>query len=201
MVECLVANENVASSSLVSRSTLCKTASGFPVAVLSFPADVRNLKARLPLYDWRSTHYGKFLNAQISVNHATKRLECGLIHYSTVRDFAFRRSFWWRRNKMTSLPYPTVRHCPHCNRRLVSQRSARCNWCGREIENADYQIQADIERVVFLQKQREHEAKGRLFLSAACDHGGAAEYANARAAAKLWMGVARCFLELLSRSH
>ena len=35
--------------------------------------------------------------------------------------------------------------CPHCHRRLLSHISARCNWCGTEITDAAYLVQAEVE--------------------------------------------------------
>ncbi len=32
--------------------------------------------------------------------------------------------------------------CPHCHRRLLTQTSALCNWCGAKIEDEEYQAKA-----------------------------------------------------------
>lgn len=45
--------------------------------------------------------------------------------------------------------------CPNCHRRLLSHASAKCNWCGCEINDEGYQQQAAQERAAF----RIHEAE------------------------------------------
>jgi hypothetical protein len=45
--------------------------------------------------------------------------------------------------------------CPQCKRKLLSHASAKCNWCGCEINDEGYQQQAAQERAAF----RIHEAE------------------------------------------
>lgn len=53
----------------------------------------------------------------------------------------------------------TMNNCPHCHRRLISHISPRCNWCGKEIEDAAYQANADTERAAFFAQQAIHDAQ------------------------------------------
>lgn len=39
-------------------------------------------------------------------------------------------------------PHVDVTTCPHCGRKLLTQASALCNWCGAKIEDDDYQRRA-----------------------------------------------------------
>ena len=48
--------------------------------------------------------------------------------------------------------------CPFCHRRLLTQASACCNWCGREIPDANYQQQAEAKREAFFIEQALHDA-------------------------------------------
>ncbi len=63
--------------------------------------------------------------------------------------------------------------CPACKRRLLTQSSALCNWCGAKIDNPDYQARAaqtraerDAEERAALEAQVQEEAQhgilGRL---------------------------------------
>lgn len=52
-----------------------------------------------------------------------------------------------------------MNECPHCGRRLLSKASSCCNWCGKEIESADYQVQAQAEREAFFAHQAQHDAQ------------------------------------------
>ena len=49
--------------------------------------------------------------------------------------------------------------CPKCQRKLLSLSSARCNWCGHEIADPDYQQQAAIGRAAFFLEQAQHDAQ------------------------------------------
>ncbi len=49
--------------------------------------------------------------------------------------------------------------CPHCGKRLLSQASARCNWCGATINNADYQAHAQTERDAYFAHAAAHDAQ------------------------------------------
>ena len=63
--------------------------------------------------------------------------------------------------------------CPECKRRLLTQTSMLCNWCGAKINDPEYQIRAaqnrlerdrqertDLEEVI--QEEAEHGILGRL---------------------------------------
>ncbi len=49
--------------------------------------------------------------------------------------------------------------CPHCQKRLLSQASARCNWCGALIDDPAYQAQAQQERDAFFAHAAAHDAQ------------------------------------------
>lgn len=49
--------------------------------------------------------------------------------------------------------------CPSCGRRLLTQTSALCNWCGARIDNPDYQARA-------AQTRADHDAQERAALEA-----------------------------------
>ena len=49
--------------------------------------------------------------------------------------------------------------CPACHRRLLTQTSALCNWCGAKIDNPDYQVRA-------AQTRAERDAQERAALEA-----------------------------------
>ncbi|BDI31909.1 hypothetical protein CCAX7_39600 [Capsulimonas corticalis] len=40
-----------------------------------------------------------------------------------------------------------VTHCPTCNRKLLTQTSALCNWCGAKISDPNYQERAAQTRL------------------------------------------------------
>ena len=48
--------------------------------------------------------------------------------------------------------------CPHCQRKLLSKASARCNWCGEVIEDASYQQTAQAEREAYHRHEAERDA-------------------------------------------
>ena len=48
--------------------------------------------------------------------------------------------------------------CPHCQRKLLSKASARCNWCGEVIEDASYQQTALAEREAYHRHEAERDA-------------------------------------------
>lgn len=52
----------------------------------------------------------------------------------------------------------SMSECPHCRRRLLSQASPTCNWCGREIEDTAYQQRAAVTRDAFFVEQALHDA-------------------------------------------
>jgi len=47
--------------------------------------------------------------------------------------------------------------CAHCGRKLLSHISARCNWCGGEIDDPEYQAQAEASRAAFLAELALHD--------------------------------------------
>ena len=49
--------------------------------------------------------------------------------------------------------------CPFCHRRLLSQASPACNWCGKEIPDAAYQQNAAVKREVLHVQQALHDAE------------------------------------------
>lgn len=62
---------------------------------------------------------------------------------------------------------PTGKSCPHCGRKLLTQTSALCNWCGVKIDDAEYQEQAAQTRL-------ERDAAERAALEAALQEEAAA---------------------------
>ena len=54
---------------------------------------------------------------------------------------------------------PDIAACPACQRRLLTQTSALCNWCGAKIDNLDYQTRA-------AQTRAERDAQERAALEA-----------------------------------
>ena len=48
----------------------------------------------------------------------------------------------------------TVAACPTCHRKLLTQTSALCNWCGAKIDNSDYQERAAQSRAERDQQER-----------------------------------------------
>ncbi len=52
-----------------------------------------------------------------------------------------------------------MKNCPHCLRCLLSHASARCNWCGKAIEDGDYQATALAEREAFFTHQAQRDAQ------------------------------------------
>lgn len=63
--------------------------------------------------------------------------------------------------------------CPTCKRKLLTQTSALCNWCGAKIDNPDYQQQAARSRAerdqqeraeleATIQEEAQHGILGRL---------------------------------------
>ncbi len=61
---------------------------------------------------------------------------------------------------MSDLPNTTeIAVCPACKRRLLTQTSALCNWCGAKIDNPDYQARA-------AQTRAERDASERAALEA-----------------------------------
>ena len=63
--------------------------------------------------------------------------------------------------------------CPTCKRRLLTQTSALCNWCGAKIDNVEYQTRAAQTRLerdaqeraeleTLIQEEAQHGILGRL---------------------------------------
>ena len=76
---------------------------------------------------------------------------------------------------MSDTPQTTIdiAVCPACGRRLLTQTSALCNWCGAKIDNPDYQARATQTRLerdaqeraaleVQVQEEAQHGILGRL---------------------------------------
>ena len=68
---------------------------------------------------------------------------------------------------------PDVAACPTCKRRLLTQTSALCNWCGAKIDNDEYQARAAQTRLerdaqeraeleTLIQEEAQHGILGRL---------------------------------------
>ena len=68
---------------------------------------------------------------------------------------------------------PDVAACPACKRRLLTQTSALCNWCGAKIDNDEYQARAAQTRLerdtqeraaleALVQEEAQHGILGRL---------------------------------------
>ncbi len=68
---------------------------------------------------------------------------------------------------------PDAAVCPACKRRLLTQTSALCNWCGAKIENDEYQARAAQTRLerdtqeraeleTLIQEEAQHGILGRL---------------------------------------
>lgn len=49
--------------------------------------------------------------------------------------------------------------CPQCGKHLLSQASARCNWCGVAINDAEYQARAQAEREAYYRHTAAHDAQ------------------------------------------
>jgi len=52
-----------------------------------------------------------------------------------------------------------MQFCPKCQRKLISHTSARCNWCGSVIDDAQYQAQAEVNRESFRAQQQLHDLR------------------------------------------
>jgi len=66
-----------------------------------------------------------------------------------------------------------AKFCPHCGRKLLTQTSALCNWCGVKIDDPEYQEKAAQNRLerdqadraaveAALQEEAEYGTLGRL---------------------------------------
>lgn len=49
---------------------------------------------------------------------------------------------------------PVITHCPACSRKLLTQTSALCNWCGAKINDPVYQARAAENRSTLDQIER-----------------------------------------------
>ena len=65
---------------------------------------------------------------------------------------------------------PPVTHCPACSRKLLTQASALCNWCGARIDDPSYQERAarsrqDLDRTELTQLETlvQEEARYGIF--------------------------------------
>ncbi|MDQ2800309.1 MAG: hypothetical protein M3Y13_11795 [Armatimonadota bacterium] len=50
-----------------------------------------------------------------------------------------------------------MNNCPHCGRKLLSHISAKCNWCGTEIEDTAYLAQAEVQRAILEAERAQHD--------------------------------------------
>jgi len=73
----------------------------------------------------------------------------------------------------SSLSGTAAKFCPHCGRKLLTQTSALCNWCGVKIDDEEYQEKAAQSRLerdqadraaveAALQEEAEYGTLGRL---------------------------------------
>ena len=58
------------------------------------------------------------------------------------------------RSKAPTQGAPEVKVCPHCSRKLLTQTSALCNWCGARIDDPEYQMNAAQVRQTQDQNQK-----------------------------------------------
>ena len=76
-----------------------------------------------------------------------------------------------------------AKFCPHCGRKLLTQTSALCNWCGVKIDDPEYQEKAAQNRLerdqadraaveAALQEEAEYGTLGRLKRQAKTKPGG-----------------------------
>lgn len=72
-----------------------------------------------------------------------------------------------------TMPPGPISACPACGRKLLTQTSALCNWCGAKIDNSDYQQRAAENRMqhdrqereeleALIQEEAQHGILGRL---------------------------------------
>lgn len=53
-------------------------------------------------------------------------------------------------------------NCPACGRKLLSQASARCNWCGETVPDAAFQAGASTARAAYFAHIAAHDAASLL---------------------------------------
>lgn len=58
--------------------------------------------------------------------------------------------------------------CPTCKRRLLTQTSALCNWCGAKIDNPEYQTKAAQNR---LERDRQERSELEAVIQEEARHG------------------------------
>ena len=58
--------------------------------------------------------------------------------------------------------------CPTCKRRLLTQTSALCNWCGAKIDNPEYQTKAAQNRQ---ERDRQERAELEAVIQEEARHG------------------------------
>ncbi len=63
---------------------------------------------------------------------------------------------------------PPVAVCPTCQRKLLTQTSALCNWCGAKIDNLDYQARAAESRA---ERDRQERAQLEATIQEETQHG------------------------------
>jgi len=60
-------------------------------------------------------------------------------------------------NPITNQPTPAPsesKSCPECKRKLLTQTSAFCNWCGAKIDDPEFQAQAAEQRRALDEQER-----------------------------------------------
>ena len=58
--------------------------------------------------------------------------------------------------------------CPTCKRKLLTQTSPLCNWCGAQIDNPDYQARAAQSR---LERDQQERAELETIIQEEAQHG------------------------------
>ena len=58
--------------------------------------------------------------------------------------------------------------CPTCKRKLLTQTSPLCNWCGAQIDNPEYQERAAQSR---LERDRQERAELETVIQEEAQHG------------------------------
>ena len=58
--------------------------------------------------------------------------------------------------------------CPTCKRKLLTQTSPLCNWCGAQIDNPEYQARAAQSR---LERDQQERAELEMVIQEEAQHG------------------------------
>ncbi len=57
-------------------------------------------------------------------------------------------------SSQTSSPVTDTLICPQCHRKLLTQASVLCNWCGAKIDDPEYQAKAAETRQALDQQEK-----------------------------------------------